>query len=210
VAPQRCAKASMKGGPMSASRSLLSHIVASFLLLASFSPASAAPSSDTYSSAEIVAAGHKFFGQISGNLAAMVEQVVGRYGLPNGYIIGQEASGALVGGLRYGQGTLFTKMEGQRPVYWQGPSVGWDFGGDGNRTMVLVYDLPTADAIYRRYTGVNGSAYLVGGFGMTLLGNQRDNEQAIYVVPIRSGVGARLGINIGYLKFTQNRTWNPF
>lgn len=188
--------------------SFLPRLFAIVLLIGSVSPAAA--SSDTYTSAEIVEAGHQFFGKISGGLATIVEQAVGRYGLPNGYIIGQEASGAIVGGLRYGQGALFTKMDRQRDVYWQGPSVGWDFGGDGNRTMMLVYDLPGPQAIFRRYAGVNGSAYLVGGFGMTLLASQRDQEQAVYVVPIRSGVGARLGINLGYLKFTPSRTWNPF
>ena len=196
---------------MSVLRSILARASAALLVLASVAPAWAAPTQDSsYSSDEIVTAGHRFFGQVSGDLATMIEQIVGRYGLPNGYIIGQEASGAVIGGLRYGEGRLYTKNEGERGVYWQGPSVGFDFGGDGNRTMVLVYDLPSSDAIFRRYTGVNGSAYLIGGLGMTLLGNQRDGEQAIYVVPIRSGIGARLGVNLGYLKFTPTRTWNPF
>ena len=105
---------------------------------------------------------------------------------------------------------LYTKIEGQRQVYWQGPSVGWDFGGDGNRTMMLVYDLPNSLAIYRRYGGVNGSAYLVGGLGMTVLANTEIPDRTVYVVPIRSGVGARLGVNVGYLKFTPKPTWNPF
>jgi len=117
----------------------------------------------------------------------------------------------LVGGLRYGEGQLYTKNEGTRPVFWQGPSIGWDVGGDGNRTMMLVYDLDRAEGIYRRFAGVNGSAYLVGGLGMTVLGhNMRGTDRTMYVVPIRTGVGARLGINIGYLKFTQRPTWNPF
>ena len=174
------------------------------------SPASAAPNNDTYSSDEILAAGHHFFGEISGSLATLIERAVSRYGLPNGYIIGQEGSGAIIGGLRYGDGLLYTKMEGQKQVYWQGPSVGWDFGGDGNRTMMLVYDLPSSLSIYRRYVGVNGSAYLVGGLGMTVLANNEIPDRSVYVVPIRTGVGARLGINIGYLKFTPEATWNPF
>ena len=98
------------------------------------------------------------------------------YGLPNGYIIGQEGSGAIIGGLRYGDGVLYTKIEGRKQVYWQGPSIGWDLGGDGNRTMMLVYDLPNSIAIYRRYAGVNGSAYLVGGLGMTVLANTADSR----------------------------------
>jgi hypothetical protein len=101
-------------------------------------------------------------------------------------------------------------MEGSRQVYWQGPSVGFDFGGDGARTMMLVYDLPNSLAIYRRYLGVNGSAYLVGGFGMTVLANDSIPERTVFVVPIRSGLGARLGLNLGYIKFTPAPTWNPF
>ena len=188
---------------------LLSRLSAMFLVLALVSPGHAA-SGDTFSSSEIVTAGHQFFGKISGGLATLVERVVSQYGLPNGYIIGQEGSGAFIGGLRYGDGTLYTKLEGQRQVYWQGPSVGFDFGGDGNRTMMLVYDLPSTISIYRRYAGVNGSAYLVGGLGMTVLANTEIPDRTVFVIPIRSGVGARLGINIGYLKFTPNPTMNPF
>jgi hypothetical protein len=187
----------------------LSRLSAIFLLLALAAPAHAA-SDDTFSSDEILTAGHQFFGKISGGLATLVERAVSKYGLPNGYIIGQEGSGALIGGLRYGDGTLYTKVEGQRQVYWQGPSLGFDFGGDGNRTMMLVYDLPSTLSIYRRYGGVNGSAYLVGGLGMTVLANMETADRTVFVIPIRSGVGARLGINIGYLKFTPNPTMNPF
>ena len=196
---------------MALSRAFLKLVFAAALMAASLiPPVMAAPGSDTYTPEEIVAAGQNFFGTISGNLATLVERSVSRYGLPNGYIIGQEGSGAIIGGLRYGDGVLYTKIDGQKQVFWQGPSVGWDFGGDGNRTMMLVYDLPNSLAIYRRYVGVNGSAYLVGGLGMTVLANNEIPERSVYVVPIRSGVGARLGINIGYLKFTPSPTWNPF
>jgi len=170
----------------------------------------ATSSSDTYTANEIVSAGHSFFGEISGSLATLVEKVVSQYGLPNGYIIGQEGSGAFIGGLRYGDGVLYTKTEGRTQVYWQGPSIGWDVGGDGNRTMMLVYDLPNSLSIYRRYAGINGSAYLVGGLGMTVLANTEIPDRTVYLVPIRSGVGVRLGVNVGYLKFTQTPTWNPF
>jgi hypothetical protein len=180
------------------------------LALATAGVGKAQPAAGTYSSDEIVGAGHQFFGTVSGGLATMVEQIVARYGLPNGYIIGQEGSGAFFGGLRYGDGVLYTKVDGQRQIYWQGPSLGFDIGGDGNRTMMLVYDLPSSLAIYRRYAGVNGSAYLVGGLGMTVLANTEIPERTVYVVPIRSGVGARLGINLGYLKFTPDPTMNPF
>jgi len=192
------------------SRSLILRLVAALVMALSFAaPARSAPGG-TYSADEIVRAGHQFFGTIAGGLATMVEHVVARYGLPNGYIIGQEGSGAFFGGLRYGEGLLYTKTEGQRQIYWQGPSLGFDVGGDGNRTMMLVYDLPSSLAIYRRFGGVNGSAYLVGGLGMTVLANTDVPERTVYVVPIRSGVGARLGVNVGYLKFTPQRTLNPF
>ncbi len=192
-------------------RSFSRLFAAALMLSATLGPAfSAAPANETYSAQEIVDAGHRFFGEVSGGLAALVEKAVSHYGLPNGYIIGQEGGGAIIGGVRYGDGFLYTKIEGRRQVYWQGPSVGWDFGGDGNRTMMLVYDLPNSLAIYRRYGGVDGSAYLVAGLGMTVLANADTPNATVYVVPIRTGVGARLGINIGYLKFTPRPTWNPF
>ena len=199
---------------MSISRKISTTLFATFLTLASSLPvgitAQAAPSSGEYTSGEIVSAGHQFFGSISNGLASVMERAISLYGLPNGYIIGQEASGAFVGGLRYGEGTLYTKNAGTRPVFWQGPSIGWDFGGDGARTMMLVYDLSQIDTIYRRFGGVNGSAYLVGGVGMTVLAHTETGQKPMYVVPIRTGVGARLGINIGYLKFSERATWNPF
>jgi hypothetical protein len=159
----------------------------------------------SYSPDELVNAGHHFFGGVSRGLAAVIEKAVSRWGLPNGYVLGQEGGGAFVGGLRYGEGTLFTKNAGDLKAYWQGPSVGWDFGGDGARVMMLVYNLPATDAIYERFAGIEGSAYFIGGFGMTAL-----TANNIVVVPIRSGVGFRLGANVGYLKFTPNATWNPF
>ena len=188
---------------------LLARFAAILLAAASLNLAVAAAPNDTYTADEIVDTGHRFFGEISGSLATLVEKAVSHYGLPNGYIIGQEGSGAIIGGLRYGDGVLYTKIEGQKQVYWQGPSIGWDLGGDGNRTMMLIYDLPNSIAIYHRYAGVNGSAYLVGGLGMTVLAN-RMPERTVTIVPIRSGVGARLGVNVGYLKFTPKPTWNPF
>jgi hypothetical protein len=164
-----------------------------------------AQSDQRYSSNELVNAGHTFFGTISQGLAGVIEKAVSNWGQANGYILGEEAGGAFVGGLRYGDGTLYTKNAGDLRVYWQGPSVGFDWGGDGARTMMLVYNLPRVDAVYQRFVGLDGSAYFIGGFGMTAL--TADN---ILVVPIRAGVGLRLGANIGYLKFTPNATWNPF
>ena len=158
-----------------------------------------------YSSNEILDSGHKFFGTVSRGLAQVVEKAFSQFGQPNGYILGEEAAGAFVAGLRYGEGVLYTKNAGDLRVFWQGPSIGFDAGGEGARTMMLVYNLPSVEAIYQRFLGVNGSAYIVAGLGMTVLA--RDN---ITVAPIVSGVGARLGVNFGYIKFTVAPTWNPF
>lgn len=199
---------------MAVSRALLfrlaAFILAAAAALAMPARAEVTQSDATYTGEEIVAAGHQFFGTVSGSLATLVEKAISSYGLPNGYIIGQEGSGAIIGGLRYGDGVLYTKVEAPRQVFWQGPSIGWDLGADGDRTMMLVYNVPNTMAIYRRYAGVNGSAYLVGGLGMTVLANSEIPDRTVTIVPIRSGVGARLGINVGYLKFTQRPTWNPF
>jgi hypothetical protein len=135
----------------------------------------------------------------------VIERAVSQWGLPNGYVLGEEGSGAFVAGLRYGEGMLYTKNAGDLRVYWQGPSVGFDWGGDGARTMTLVYNLPATQAIYQRFVGIDGSAYIVGGFGMTAL-----TANNIVLVPIRSGIGLRLGANVGYLKYTPRATWNPF
>ena len=161
--------------------------------------------SSRFAPQEIVDAGHRFFGTVSRGLAQVVEKATSQWGQPNGYILGEEASGAFIGGLRYGEGTLYTKNAGDLRVFWQGPSVGFDWGGEGARTMMLVYSLPSTEAIYQRFGGIDGSAYFIGGFGMTAL-----TANNIVVVPIRSGVGMRLGANIGYLKFTPQATWNPF
>jgi hypothetical protein len=163
------------------------------------------PSSPEFSPNELIDAGHRFFGGVSRGLAMVVEKAVSQWGQPNGYVLGEEASGAFVGGLRYGDGTLYTKNAGDLRVFWQGPSVGFDAGADGARTMMLVYNLPQTRAIFDRFGGLNGSAYFIGGFGMTAL-----VANNITIVPIRSGVGLRLGANLGYLKFTERPTWNPF
>jgi hypothetical protein len=183
--------------------------IAGLILLAP-APISAQPARQQqpeqyYSSNEILDAGHRFFGTVSRGLAQIVERTGSQFGLPNGYILGQEGGGAFIGGLRYGEGTLYTKNAGDLRVFWQGPTVGWDFGGEGARTMMLVYGLPATDAIYQRFLGVDGSAYVVGGLGMTVL-----TFNNVVLVPIRSGLGLRLGANVGYLKFTERATWNPF
>ena len=160
---------------------------------------------ETFSNNEILATGHKFFGKVSKGLAKVIAHAFSQSGRPNGYILGEEAGGAFVAGLSYGEGTLFTKNFSSYKVYWQGPSIGYDFGAEGSKTMVLVYDLRRPSDIYRTFTGVNGSAYFVGGVGITY---QRKGH--VVLARIRSGVGVRLGANIGYLKYTRRPTWNPF
>lgn len=158
-----------------------------------------------YTVDEIVDTGHEFFGSTSGGLAGAVERIFADFGLPNGYVLGEEGAGAFVGGLTYGEGVLYTKNAGDHRVFWQGPSIGWDFGANGSRLMILVYNLDAIDSLYRRYAGVAGSAYVVAGLGFNVLKNGN-----VLLVPIRTGVGARLGVNLGYLKLTSQPTWNPF
>jgi hypothetical protein len=159
----------------------------------------------TFAPNEVVNAGHRFFGTTSRGLANLVERATQQWGHPTAYILGQEGSGAFVAGLRYGEGMLYTRDGADSKVFWQGPSLGFDFGGDGARTMMLAYRVRSPRDLFRRFVGIDGSAYLVGGLGMTALG--ADN---MLIVPIRTGVGARLGVNGGYLKFTPQATWNPF
>ena len=169
---------------------------------------SAAPSGnnqDTYKQDEIVKEAGDFFGDVSQGLADAVHSVFEAYGEPNAYIKGEEAGGAFVVGLRYGQGELVMKNGTRQRVYWQGPSAGWDFGGNAVKVFTLVYNLPNGEAIYRRYPGVEGSAYLVGGIGINY--QQRDD---VILAPMRSGVGVRLGASVGYLKYTKTREWLPF
>ena len=158
-----------------------------------------------FSANEIVDDGNRFFGALSRGMADVVQEAASRWGLPNAYILGQEASGAFVGGLRYGEGKMYTRNAGNERVFWQGPSLGFDAGADGDRTMMLVYNLPATGAIFDRFGGLDGSAYFVGGLGFTALG-----AKGVVVVPIRTGLGWRLGVNVNYLKFTQEATWNPF
>lgn len=158
-----------------------------------------------YTANQLVSAGNSFFGQVSGNLASVVEEAVSRFGLPNGYILGQTVGGAFVFGVRYGEGTLYTQNLGSFPVYWQGPSIGFDAGADASQTMMLVYGLDSVGEIYQRFAGGNANAYVVGGIGMTVL-----SGNGVTLVPIYSGVGARLGVSLGYLRFTQEPTWVPF
>lgn len=163
------------------------------------------PDDRSYSSNEILDAGRHFFGDVSEGMARVVEYAFRRQGRPNGYILGEEAGGAVVAGLRYGEGVLHTKGFRTEKVYWQGPSVGYDFGANGSKTLTLVYNLRDPREIFDRYGGVEGSAYFVGGVGITF---QRHDD--VVLAPIRAGVGLRLGANVGYLKYTPSPTWNPF
>ena len=163
------------------------------------------PPANAYSSSEILDAGHHFFGSISEGLAKVVEHAFARNGYPTGYILGEEAGGALVAGLKYGEGTLYTKGFPPAKVYWQGPSLGYDFGANGSKVMTLVYNLQYTPQIFERFAGVDGSAYVVGGVGITYL-----QREGVILAPIHAGVGLRLGANVGYLKYTPSPTWNPF
>ncbi|MEM7425910.1 MAG: DUF1134 domain-containing protein [Pseudomonadota bacterium] len=159
----------------------------------------------SYTRDEILSAGHNFFGKTTSGFAEVVHHSFGYAGAPTAYIVGEEASGAFMGGLRYGEGVLHMKNGTKRKVYWQGPSLGFDVGGNGSRTMVLIYKMRSAEQLYDRFGGIEGSAYLVGGAGINF---QRSKD--LVLAPIRTGIGARLGANIGYLKYTRRPTWNPF
>ena len=167
--------------------------------------ATSAPESDTYTSQEIVDKGHKIFGRTTKEIAGVVEYAFQKHGKPNGYIVGEEGSGAIIGGLRYGEGTLFMKNGLRKKVYWQGPSIGWDFGGNGSRVLVLVYGLRHPNDIYARFGGVEGTAYVIGGLGVNF-----QQSGHVRLAPIRTGLGVRLGVNAGYLKYSPQPTWNPF
>ncbi len=159
----------------------------------------------TYTSQETLQAANDFFGGTTQGLATAIQKVFAELGQPNAYITGNEGAGALIVGLRYGAGTLQYRGGGSMPVFWQGPSVGWDFGGNASKVFMLVYDLQTTDQLFQRYPGVNGSLYLVAGVGLNYL--RRDG---VTIAPIRTGVGLRAGANVGYISFNRTRDWNPF
>ena len=165
----------------------------------------AAPESDGYTIDEIRAASAGFFGQVSAGLGSVIEYVFRKSGRPTGYILGTEGGGAFLAGVRYGKGTLYLRSGGTQQVYWHGPSLGLDVGGEGSKTLFLIYRMRAPEDLYSNFTGVDGSAYLVGGVGATLVTNG-----SVIMAPIRSGLGLRLGANIGYIRFTPNATWNPF
>ena len=172
---------------------------------ASQQPPAGAPAEDEYSIDEIRAATRGFFGTVSTSLASVIEYAFAQSGRPSAYVLGNEGGGALIAGVRYGKGTLYLRSGGTREVYWHGPSIGYDLGAEGGKTMFLIYRLRDPENLFKGFTGVDGSAYVVGGVGLTFL-----TDGKILMAPIRSGLGLRLGANIGYIRFTPQPTWNPF
>ncbi len=168
-------------------------------------PAVAAAQGDTYKQDDLIGAAEGVFGKGAEGLARLIEDLLDKQGEPNGYIVGREAGGAFILGARYGSGTLFHKVEGQRPVYWTGPSIGFDVGANAANTFVLVYNLHDSEELYERYPGGEGQAYLVGGFNASYL-----RKGDVVLIPIRVGAGLRLGVNAGYMKFTKSKKWLPF
>ena len=159
----------------------------------------------TYDKENVINAASEFFGEGSEAVASVIEKAFADLGRPNGYIIGTEISAALVVGVRYGDGTLSHKIEGDKRIYWKGPSIGIDAGANGSRVFALVYNLNDVEEIYQRFPAVEGSIYYIAGFGMNY---QQVDE--IIIAPIRLGVGLRAGVNLGYLHFTKKRSWIPF
>lgn len=181
--------------------------VLSFLLVSLFSAVvcAAGNDNDTYDKDSVLREATSFFGEATAGLAGVIEKAFADHGRPNGYIKGEEVSGALGVGLRYGDGSLTLKKGGGRKVHWTGPSIGFDVGANASKVFVLVYHLPNANAIYQRYPAVEGSFYYVAGAGINY--QQRDN---IILAPIRVGVGLRGGVNLGYINYTKEKTLIPF
>lgn len=180
-------------------------LVFAFALLLASNHAAVAGEHDTYDKDEIFEKVTGFFGEISEGLAKAVEKALADEGLPNAYIAGEEASGAIGIGLRYGRGKLDRKTAEPRQIFWQGPSIGFDVGGDASKVFVLIYNLNEPDSLFRRFPGVDGSLYFVAGFGI-----HYESAGGITLAPIRSGVGLRAGANVGYTHYTKKRSWLPF
>lgn len=172
---------------------------------AAAAPAPAAKPGTTYKQDDLIGAAEGVFGKGAQGLATMIQDLLKKQGEPNAYIVGREGGGAVVVGLRYGSGTLHHKIEGQRPVYWTGPSVGFDVGANAANTFVLVYNLYNSDDLYKRFGAGEGQAYLVGGFHVSYL-----RRGDVVLIPVRMGAGLRLGVNAGYMKFSKKQRWLPF
>jgi len=167
----------------------------------------AVPSSgaETYHEDDLIGAAEGLFGKGAKGLAGVIEDLLAKQGEPNGYIVGREGGGAFIVGLRYGSGTLFHKVEGQRPVYWTGPSIGFDAGANAANTFVLVYNLYDSQELYKRFPAGEGQAYFIGGFHVSYM-----RAGDVVLIPVRAGAGLRLGVNAGYMKFTEKQDWLPF
>jgi hypothetical protein len=172
---------------------------------ASLPPAPVASRGDTYKEDDLIGAAEGVFGKGAQGVAKMIQSILKKQGEPNAYIVGREASGAFVLGARYGSGTLYHKVEGQMPVYWTGPSIGFDAGANAGSTFVLVYNLYDTNKLYKRFPAGEGDAYLVGGLTASYL-----RRGDIVLIPIRVGAGLRLGVNAGYMKFSRHQRWLPF
>ena len=162
-------------------------------------PGATVPRDDVFTAAE------DLFGRGAEGLAGMLENILRDQGEPTAYIAGQEAGGAFVLGVRYGSGTMHHQIEGDRSVYWTGPSVGFDIGADANKVFVLVYNLHDSQQLFKRFPGAEGNAYFVGGFTAQYL-----RRGDVVLIPIRLGVGLRLGVNAGYMRFSERNRWLPF
>lgn len=180
-------------------------VLCTFIVIATLSFAPVASADDTYTMEEITAKAEGFFGDTTEGLAKAIEKVFNDHGQPNAFILGEEVSGAIGVGLRYGNGMLNRKTAGARKVYWQGPSIGWDLGGNASKVFTLVYNLKSDGALFQRYPGVEGSFYFVAGVGL----NYQQSGDVI-LAPIRTGVGLRAGANIGYLHYNREHSWLPF
>jgi hypothetical protein len=172
---------------------------------AAVAAAPTAPPGTTYQRDDLIGAAEGVFGRGAEGVARMIENILRDQGEPNGYIVGREAGGAFVFGLRYGSGTLHHRVEGQRPVYWTGPSLGLDAGANAGSTFVLVYNLHDSEELFERFPAGEGAAYLVGGLNASYL-----RRGDVVLIPIRAGLGARVGINVGYMKFSRRQRWLPF
>jgi hypothetical protein len=161
--------------------------------------------SETYKEDDLIGAAEGVFGKGAEGVAKMIEDILKKQGEPNGYIVGREAGGAIGVGLRYGSGTLYHKVEGQMPVYWTGPSIGFDLGANAASTFILVYNLYDTDELYERYPAGEGDAYVVGGLTASYM-----RKGNVVLIPIRVGAGLRLGVNAGYMKFSRKQRWLPF
>ena len=165
----------------------------------------AIPTKDTYQEGDLIGAAEGVFGKGAQGLGKLIEDILKKQGRPNGYIVGRETGGAFILGLRYGSGTLNHRVEGEKPVYWTGPSLGLDAGANGGSAFILVYNLYDTEDLYHNFGAAEGAAYVGGGFNV---GHMRRGD--VVLIPIRVGAGLRLGMNVGYMRFSKKQRWRPF